>query len=67
MTTHTDDFLRGFALALADLVRIGHPGVAREVVEPYDLTYEDFAAVVDEADLEELREVLPFCDVAPEE
>jgi hypothetical protein len=63
MTTHTD-CLHGFALALADLVRIGHPCVVREVVELYDLRYEDLAAVVHGANLKELRELLPFCDVA---
>lgn len=60
----TTEFLRGMALVLADLVRIGHVRLAREIIEPYDLYYTDFAGVADAADLAELRDVLPAYDVA---
>ncbi len=59
------EFLRGFALVLADVVRTGHADVAREVIAAYELYYEDFAAVADEADLAELREVLSRAEPAP--
>ncbi len=57
------EFFRGMALVLADLVRVGQVHLAREIIEPYDLCYGDFASSADMADLIELQEVLPPCEM----
>ena len=56
--THHPDFLRGVAMILVDLVRWDRHKEAADIVATHELCYDDFAAVVDEADLEELRAAL---------